>query len=234
MRNEENLIHTTQGGYALSAAAFLFWLAWLLMPGVGVTDAREIFQLVGSQRSAVLLSVVLQLLSAVLYVPAVIDIVSDRKLCKVPGLRFWSGVLLVGAIGSAADAVEHMLAYAMTGRGLDTDSFVPLMAFMQGPGLWILAPMIVCFFAGGAGLAIVLARAGAVSSWNGWLHGVALLIGVLGAAVASAGILNSRVVGLAVLSAVSAAQIWTGLAVVFYRTSGLPLNLLINKKGEQL
>lgn len=35
---------------ALIAAAFLFWLAWVLMPGVGVTDTLQIFSLVGPRR----------------------------------------------------------------------------------------------------------------------------------------------------------------------------------------
>src|SRR5215470_18829682 len=56
-------------GLLLIAAATLFWLSWWLMPGVGVTDAAEIFNLVGSRRPYVMLSVITQLLSAALYVP---------------------------------------------------------------------------------------------------------------------------------------------------------------------
>jgi hypothetical protein len=50
------------------AGAALFWLSWLFMPGVGVTDAAQIFDLVAHKRSSVMLSVVTQLLSAALYV----------------------------------------------------------------------------------------------------------------------------------------------------------------------
>jgi hypothetical protein len=53
-------------GASRVAAAALFWLSWLLMPGVGVTDTRRSFELVGARRSAVLASVVLQLVSAAL------------------------------------------------------------------------------------------------------------------------------------------------------------------------
>jgi hypothetical protein len=77
-------------------------------------------------------------------------------------------------MGSAADAVLHLLAYAMTAPGLDT------MAFMQGPGLLLLAPLILCFFVGGAWLSVALARAGIVPRWNPLLHGAA--VGVAGSA----------------------------------------------------
>ena len=57
---------------SLTAAATLFWVSWLLMPGVGVTAAGQIFDLVSSQRSLVLASVILQLGSAALYVPGLV------------------------------------------------------------------------------------------------------------------------------------------------------------------
>jgi hypothetical protein len=42
-------------------------------------------------------------------------------------------LLLLGAMGSAADAVLHLLAYAMTAPGLDRGPLLEVMAFMQGP-----------------------------------------------------------------------------------------------------
>jgi hypothetical protein len=83
-------------------------------------------------------------------------------------------------MGSAADAVLHLLAYAMTAPGLDTGSLLRVMAFMQGPGLLLLAPLILCFFVGGAWLSVALARAGIVPRWNPLLHGAA--VGVAGSA----------------------------------------------------
>jgi hypothetical protein len=198
---------------SLIAAALLFWLSWLLMPGVGVTDAERILELVASRRSAVAVSVVAQLLSAVLYVPALLGIVSHVELGSVPSVRWGTGLLLVGAMGSAADAVFHLLAYAMTAPGLEAGSLERVMAFMQGPGLLLLAPLIACFFLGGAWLSFALANAGAVSRRNAHLHGVAVLIAVFGGALGSMGVVPPRLVGLATLGVVSVAQIWIGVAV---------------------
>jgi hypothetical protein len=61
-------------GMSLIAAVSLFWASWLCMLGVGVTDADRISELVGAQRSLVMLSVITQLLSAALYVPALCGI----------------------------------------------------------------------------------------------------------------------------------------------------------------
>jgi hypothetical protein len=44
------------------------------------------------------------------------------------------------------------------------------MAFMQGPGLLLLAPLIASFFLGGAWLSRAFARAGVVSRWNARLY----------------------------------------------------------------
>src|SRR5215216_4966680 len=89
----------------LVAAAVLFWLAWLLMPGVGVTDPEQIFALVAPRRPFVAASVVTQLASAALYGFALVGVASDAELTRIPALRMAAGLLLVGAMGSAADAV---------------------------------------------------------------------------------------------------------------------------------
>lgn len=203
------------GGMLLAAAAGLFWLAWVLMPGVGVTNAAQIFALVSSQRPLVAASVIVQLVSAALYAPALL---SMATVDGVRGLRLGAGLLLVGAMGSAADAVLHLLAYAMTEPGLDLATLTRVMAFMQGPGLLIVAPMIVCFFAGGAMLSIALRRAGRVPALNPWLHVCAVGAAIGGGALASAGFVPARLVGLTVLALFSAPQVWAGLAIA--RTRG--------------
>jgi hypothetical protein len=198
------------GGVLLAAAAGLFWLAWVLMPGVGVTDAAQIFALVSSQRRLVAVSVVVQLVSAALYAPALLSI------ARVPGVRglgAGAGLLLVGAMGSAADAVLHLLAYAMTAPGLDLPTLTRVMAFMQGPGLLIVAPLIACFFAGGAAMSIALAHARIVPAWHPWLHVLALAAAAGGGALASAGVVPPRIVGLTVLALFSAPQFLAGLAL---------------------
>jgi hypothetical protein len=199
-------------GWLLSVAALLFWLSWALMPGVGVTDPAQIFTLVSSQRPLVAASVVLQLVSAGLYAPALIGVVTGAGREVSRPLRWAAILLLIGAMGSAADAVLHLLAYAMTAPDLDRAPLVRVMAFMQGPGLLLLAPMVLSFFAGGAVLAQALAKARIVSPWNLRLHGIALAIAIGGGLMASSGLVPARMVGLTVLACVAGAQVWSGAA----------------------
>lgn len=198
-------------GASLIAAAALFWLSWLLMPGVGVTDASRIFELVATQRLFVMLSVITQLLSAAFYVPALLGIASTRELADSSAVRWSACLLLLGAMGSAADAILHLMAYAMTAPGLESESLLHVMAFMQGPGLVLLAPLIVSFFVGGACLSAALARLGKVSSGNVHAHVAAVGFALLGGAGVSAGIVSSRAVGLMTLGAVAVAQAWIGV-----------------------
>ena len=95
---------------SLTAAATLFWVSWLLMPGVGVTDADQIFDLVSSQRTLVLASVIVQLLSAALYAPGLMAAISRASDGAPAAVRRGASLLLIGAMGSAADAVLHLLA----------------------------------------------------------------------------------------------------------------------------
>jgi hypothetical protein len=200
-------------GASLVAAAALFWVSWLLMPGVGVTDTQRIFELVGARRSAVLASVVLQLASAALYAPALVGVAARPALGSRSAVRVGAGLLLVGAMGSAADAVLHLLAYAMTAPGLDRAALAPAMEFMQGRGLALLAPLLLAFFAGSGWLSVAFARAGAVSRWNPRLLLLAGLVALGGAALAARGVVSGRAVGLVALGLVSAAQGWLGIAI---------------------
>jgi hypothetical protein len=201
-------------GGAFIGASACFWLAWVLMPGVGVTDAREIFALVSSQRPRVAASVALQLFSAALYAPALIGLAASPGLAGSRGLRGAAATLLTGAMGSAADAVLHLLAFAMTAPGLDRETQVPAMVFMQGHGLLLLAPMILAFFAGGAWLSASLHRLDVVPRWNAWAHALALGVAVGGAGLAATGLVPARLVGLATLGVVSCAQAGIGVALV--------------------
>ncbi len=201
-------------GACLIGAAVLFWVSWLLMPGVGVTDAAQILTLVGPHRHRVAVSAAVQLFSAVLYVPALLGVVALPPLGGRPGIRRGAGVLLVGAMGSAADAVFHLLAFAMTAPGLAPEPLVPVMRFMQGPGLLMVAPLIVAFFVGSVWLSVALTRADVVPGWHPWLYGVALAVVAGGAALASAGVIAPRTVGLSMLAVISAAQCHLGIGLL--------------------
>jgi hypothetical protein len=187
----------------------LFWATWILMPGVGVTDPGQIFTLVAPQRWWVAASVGVQLLSASLYAPALVALVARGV---TPTLRRGATLLLIGAMSSAADATLHLLAFAMTVDGLDRPTLVTVMAFMQGPGLVVLAPMLLCFFVGGVLISKGMCAIGAVSRWNMWLHALALAVAIGGGALTSSGAISSHSVGIAALGLVSLAQAWSGLA----------------------
>jgi hypothetical protein len=191
-------------GLLFIVAAALFWFSWFLMPGVGVTDAARIFELVGHKRASVMLSVVTQLLSSALYVPALLGISGAMSSVYGAGVRWGTGLLLVGAMGSAMDAVFHLLAYAMTAPGLEPTSLLRVMAFMQGPALRIVGPFIVSFFLGVVFLSIGLRKKGAISKASEYLQMTAL--GIVVAGSASGGIVSKRAVGLLVLGAISMAQ----------------------------
>lgn len=195
----------------LIVAAMLFWLSWLLMPGVGVTDATQIFNLVARQRSFVLCSVVTQLLSAALYVPALLGISCRMSERSDSAVRWGAGLLLLGAMGCAIDAVFHLLAYAMTMPGLEPSPLLRVMAFMQGPGLCLVAPFIASFFLGGPLLSIGLARRGTVSKASVYIYLIAVGIMGVGGAAVSVGAVSAREVGLTVLGAISIAQAWLGV-----------------------
>jgi len=183
-------------GLILIGAAALFWLSWLLMPGVGVTSSAQIFDLVSRRRPLVMLSVIMQLVSSALYVPALLGMsCSTGQKCERQ-VRWGAGLLLLGAMGSAIDAVLHLLAYAMTMPGLERTESLKVMAFMQGPGLLLIAPLIVSFFAGSVLLSIALTKSGTASTAAVYMHLAALGLAVLGGIGASRGIVSSRAVGL--------------------------------------
>jgi hypothetical protein len=198
----------------LIGAAMLFAIAWYLMPVAGETDAREIFRIVTPQRGAVLAAAILQLLAATLYVPAMIGIIRGSALPLSTKVWRPASILIVGTLGLATDAIDHLLSYAMTAPGVDQNAQVQVMEFMQGPALLLIAPLIGCFFVGAVWLSVAYAKAGAISRWNPALYVLALIIALGGAAlVATTGMIDTRLVGILTLWAVAAAQLWQGVVL---------------------
>lgn len=200
-------------GASLAAAAVLFWLAWLLMPGVGITDAAQILDLVAKHSARVRASVIAQLLSAACYAPALVGIVATRRLRRERSVRVGAILLLIGAMGSAADAVFHLLAVAMVAPGVDVRAMLPVMEQMQGPGLRFIAPLLVAFFVGSGVLAHGFARAGFVSRVNPVLLGLAFALAAVGGPLAVGKPAAARAVGLGVLGLVSLQQAWLGVSL---------------------
>ena len=200
-------------GASLIAAAALFWLSWLLMPGVGITDAGRILDLVGQQPARVRASVAAQLLSAACYAPALVGFVATRRLRRQRAIRVGSILLSIGAMGSAADAVFHLLAVEMVGPDIDRAAVLPVMARMQGAGLLFIAPMILAFFVGSGVLALGFARAGVVARVNPYTVLLAVALAGVGGSLAAGNAAAARAVGLGVLGLVSASQAWLGVAL---------------------
>jgi hypothetical protein len=199
-------------GALLIAAAITFWVGWLLMPGVGITDAALILDAVGSHRGEVLTSSILHLLCGALFALAIPGLAaiakgSNRALAAAPSL------LAVGACAIAADAIFHFVAYEMTAPGVDRAAMLPVMVQLQTTDLRYLLPLVLALFLGAGALAGGASRAGLVSRWNPRLHGIAFATAVAG------GVLlgprgGGRLVGLTFLALVSASIAWVGAAVL--------------------
>jgi hypothetical protein len=208
------IVEGRTGGGWLVAASVLFWISWSLMPGVGVTDTRQILDRVALQRDAVWLSVVLQLVSAACFAPPLVTLARLGYARGSVALRLGALLLTIGAMGSAADAIYHLLAYYMTGPGMDDAALVPLMQKMQGPGLAVLAPMILAFFVGAVILAVGAAGIGIVSARNPLLYVLAVALAFSARFWVQGEPARARAVGLTVLALVSLslAGIGRGLA----------------------
>ncbi len=166
----------------LTLASLGFWLSWLLMPGVGVTDAAQIFALVGSHRPAVLASVVVQLLSAAAYVLEAFALAISEPPARA--IRRGCILLALGAVGSGADAIYHLVAFEMTAPGVPGDAVLGVMRRLQGPDLALLLPFVFAFFAGHGVLATAVRRRGNAGRFAFrclWLAPAAAVIGILAA-----------------------------------------------------
>jgi hypothetical protein len=199
-------------GPSLLVASVLFWCAWLLMPGVGVTDTDVIFALVGAHREQVFASVVLQLLSAAAYAPAALGLFASEEGRASKGLRAGCALLVVGAMGSAADAIFHLVAYEMTAPGIDVASMAVVMRRLQGPDLALLLPMVLALFAGHVAIAASLRERDAATRTAFRLLAWLPVLVVAGAAARRADLVPGRVVGLAALGALSGSLALVGVS----------------------
>jgi hypothetical protein len=198
----------------LVLAAALFGISWYFMPAAGITDTYEIFRIVTPQRGEVLAASIMQLLSAALFVPAMVAIIRDGDVRYAAKVWRPATVVLLGTLGLATDALDHLLSYAMTAPGVDQAAQVEVMQFMQGPGLLLIFPLIASFFVGMAWLSVRYARAGAVSRWIPALYLVAGGVAAGGAVLeASTDLISARTVGLLTLWTIAAAQVGLGAAL---------------------
>jgi hypothetical protein len=200
------------GGWSLIVASVLFWLSWLpwlLMPEPGTVDASLILAAIARQRGGVLLSAILQALCAIAVVPGAPAAVGVRSRMARAG----AALLLVGALGNAADAVYHQLAHEMTAPDVDRAAMPPVMTRMQTQQIWLLAPVLVAFFPGALALAAGLGNAGLAPRRLWLVHLAALAVGLAGMATALTTGLSPRAFSLTALAWVSFGLTWSGQAL---------------------
>ena len=200
-------------GPFLVAAAMCFWTAWLLMPGVGITDAATILKVVSRHPRQVLVSSAVQLLAAALFssaVPGLARLFSGAKNARMAAA---TTLLAIGACGVAADAIYHLLAYEMVRPGIDQAAMLPVMQRMQSTDLRLLMPMILAFLIGCVAFALGAAAAHVVPKANPWLYVLALGVGTTYGLVGGSTGVSGRIVGLACLGCLSASVAWIGIAL---------------------
>jgi hypothetical protein len=169
---------TRLAGAALIFAAVTFWAAWALMPDAGTNDPVHILDAVRASRDAVRYSIIVQLVSSAAFVPAVV-------LARPVSVRALAGgsLVLVGAMGSAADAIFHLAAYYMTAEGVPNEAVLVPMRLMQTDGLAFLVPLLLPILFGGWVFASGLRREERASRWPGRLFALAFVFAAAGAAV---------------------------------------------------
>jgi hypothetical protein len=202
-------------GAWLVIASLAFWLSWVLMPGVGVTDPTRIFALVGAHRANVYASVVFQLLSAAAYAPGIAAILATTAPRPSGSTLTGCVLVLIGAMGSAADSIFHLVAYEMTAPGIPLDAMVPVMRRLQGRDLAFLLPLIVAFLLGHALVVGGLRKRGPLAGIGALVLLIAPAIVIVGVPGVARGYVSARVVGLAFLGAISASLLFLGLSMMF-------------------
>ncbi|HEY8086934.1 MAG TPA: hypothetical protein VIF09_03795 [Polyangiaceae bacterium] len=200
-------------GFYLVLASAAFWASWALMPGVGVTDTAVIFALVGQHRAAVFTSVAVQLASSAAYAPGVAGILATGERPS-PIVRTGGALLLMGAMGSAADAVFHLVAYEMTAPGIAAAAVAPVMQQLQGADLAMLLPFVVAFFLGHVLVVTELRRRGRFARAGFRVLLASPLVLVAGGSIARFGLVPGRVVGLALLGALSGSLALVGASMM--------------------
>jgi hypothetical protein len=153
MNKQKNLT-----GWLLISAAFTFWTSWFLMPDPGTTDTQYILKAVKEERINVLCSVIMQIVSSVLYILALFLLAQldpGKKRTALVGISLFG----IGAMGLCADAFFHLLAYFMTEGSVNIQQdVIHVMEFMQTTGVTFLIPLLIPLFIGSLVVSIGLEK----------------------------------------------------------------------------
>jgi hypothetical protein len=193
-------------GTTLAAGAGCIFIAWWLMPDAATNDVGHILSAVATARDRVHTSALLQLLGSALLVPGLVAEARDRR-STTPAVI----VTLWGALGMAADAVFHQLAYEMTAPGVAQVAVLQVMGKMQTAELAPHLPLLLSFVVGPVLLGWQVRRGGGPAAASALLMAPAATIplGILAARLLG---LPKRPIALTVL-----AEICLGLAGLGFR-----------------
>jgi hypothetical protein len=164
-------------GVLLILAAALLWVAWALMPDAATNDPAVIARAVAATRDSVRLSAIVQLVASAAFVPAVLLLAGRGSAPTFVG----GSLVLVGAMGMAADAVYHQAAYQMTAPDVDAAAMLTPLARMQGEDIVSLVPLLLAFVVGTPLLGAGLIREGRAPRWVGPVLVAAFVVAIGGA-----------------------------------------------------
>ncbi len=207
-------------GLLLIFSALTFWLSWFLMPDQGTADTLHILTIVKQNRSSVFYSVIIQIISSVMYIPALFllsKLISQLKTITLTGMV----LLAIGAMGMCADAFFHLLAYFMTDNSINIQAdVVKVMGFMQTQGIIFLAPLLLPFFIGSLILSIGLNKQRYVSRLPQSIFILAFVTGILGMITINKFLGFGRpTLVLSVLGLFATGQIITGFEIIKHKNS---------------
>jgi len=214
-------------GMLLILAAFTFLLSWWLMPDPGTTDTSHILQIVKQSRTAVVASVIIQILSSILYILAMLMIVKIIS----PERTTMAGITLlaIGAMGLCSDAFFHLLAWFMTDNSVTIQKdVIQVMTFMQTDALLFLVPILLPLLFGSLVLAMGLNKQKIISNKSKIVFTTAFVIGILSAAAGKFHLYNGPSPVFGILALFAGGQILMGIEFA-KTTRELPLQYKSNK-----
>jgi hypothetical protein len=197
-------------GITLIVAALTFWLSWFLMPDQGTADTAHILSIVREARPSVYASVIVQIVSSVLYIPALFLLAANLQAINkflLAGLI----LLAIGAMGMCADAFFHLLAYFMTSSQTHLkEGVVQVMEMMQTSGIKFLIPLLLPFFIGTLLLNYGLFKQALSSRIPFFITVLAFATGIIGAPIVNYLGYGRPILILSVLGIFAIAQAYAG------------------------
>ncbi|EMY76684.1 putative membrane protein [Leptospira weilii serovar Ranarum str. ICFT] len=202
-------------GVLLILAGITFWLSWYLMPDPGTVDSAHILAIVKQSRMSVFSSVIVQIVSSILYTIAFFSLIQ----IVFPPRRYTSiGIVLaaIGVLGFCSDAFFHLLAYYMTDDSINIqENVVRVMHFMQTGGVIFLIPLLLPFLIGSILFAIGLNQQRIVSKIPAILFIVVPIFGFLGSVTAKKIFLyQGNLVSLMALGLFALGHAWIGWELI--------------------